>query len=179
MIVGHLGVAAALAAARPRTDLRWLLPAAIAPDLLDVAYALSGICNPYGLFSHSLPAAALLGAVFGGCALLARDRGTGLLVSLVVLLHLPMDFVTGNKLFWPGGEMHGLLLYHRPALDFLVEVAIAACGWWLLRRRAAAPRWATSALALLAMILVQAAFDAIDAPGGVKPTACVAMAAPL
>ena len=30
-------------------SLWWLLPAAIAPDLLDIGYAAAGVCNPLGL----------------------------------------------------------------------------------------------------------------------------------
>ena len=36
------------------------------PDVLDVAFAMSGICSPFGLYTHTLPAIALETAVVGG-----------------------------------------------------------------------------------------------------------------
>ena len=40
------------------------------------------------------------------------------LAALLVLAHLPADFVTGRKLFWPGGDLMGFYLYGEPVLDF-------------------------------------------------------------
>lgn len=174
MIVGHLGVAAALARWRPRVSLLWLLPAAIAPDLLDIGFALAGVCNPYGLYSHTLPAAVLLGACVAGAAVLAGQRETGALVLLVVLLHLPPDYLTGRKLFWPGGELHGLQLYDRRMVDFLMESALALAGWALLRRRPSAPRWATAVWAAAGVVALQGGADLLH--DGLKPTGCRAPA---
>lgn len=176
MIAGHLGVAAALGAMRPRASLWWLLPAAIAPDLLDIAYALAGVCNPYGLYSHTVPAALLLGACLAGAAVLAGRRETAPLVLLAVLLHLPPDLLTGRKLYWPGGEMYGLMLYDHALVDFLMETAIVSAGWALLRRQPAAPRWATSVRTLVALVLLQGAADALRG-GPLKPNACATVSA--
>jgi hypothetical protein len=170
VITGHLGIAAAVRSRWPAASLLWLLPASIAPDLLDVVLALLGVCNPYGLYSHSVPAAALLAVVLGGAAFLGTgSRTTGLAVAALVLLHLPADMITGNKIFWPGGPLIGLDLYSHPVLDFVLEALIALGGWWLLRRAAAVPRWAAVGVAACALVLVQAAFD-----GAVlhKPSAC-------
>ena len=41
----------------------WLLVASIAPDILDGVYALARVCSPYGVYSHSLPAIAVLAAI--------------------------------------------------------------------------------------------------------------------
>jgi hypothetical protein len=151
-------------------SLLWLLPVAIAPDLLDVAYFMAGVCSPYGLYSHTVPAAVLTGAVLGGIAFLATgSRTAGLVTAAIVLVHLPLDLVTGHKIFWPGGPMVGLSLYHRPLLDFVVELPLALGGWWLLRRSGRGPRWATLGAAALALVVVQAAFDAIPS---VKPSGC-------
>jgi hypothetical protein len=171
VIVGHLGVAAALARLRPRVSLWWLLPAAIAPDLLDVGYALSGICNPFGLYSHTLPAATLLAAVLASAAFLAGRRETASFVALVVLLHLPADFITGQKLYWPGGALHGLRLYDRPLADFFLESVIVAGGWLLLRGASGIPVWARRRRSLAALLVVQATF-AILHDHLTKPTAC-------
>jgi hypothetical protein len=171
VITGHLGVAAAARGRWPVLPLLWLIPVAIAPDLLDVAYALLGICSPYGLYSHTVHAAVLTGAVLGGAAFLATgSRAAGLLTTAVVLAHLPLDLVTGRKIFWPGGPFLGLNLYQRPLLDFLVEVPIALGGWWLLRRHGRAPRWAAMGATAVALVLAQGAFDLVER--GLKPTAC-------
>jgi hypothetical protein len=171
VITGHLGVAAAARGRWPAVPLLWLLPVAIAPDLLDVAYALAGVCSPYGLYSHTIPAAALTAAVLGGGAFLATgSRVAGLVTAAVVLAHLPLDLVTGRKIFWPGGPLLGLALYQRPLLDFLAEVPIALGGWWMLRRSGRGPRWAALGAAALSLVAVQAVFDGLNA--GLKPSGC-------
>jgi hypothetical protein len=171
VITGHLGVAAAARGRWPAVPLLWLLPVAIAPDLLDVGYALAGICSPYGLYSHTVPAAALTAAVLGGIVFLATgSRTAGLVTAAVVMAHLPLDFVTGHKIFWPGGPLLGLSLYDHPALDFLVEVPLALGGWWLLRRSGQGPRWATLGLAALSLLVVQGAFDGLRS--SLKPSGC-------
>ncbi len=172
MITGHLGVAAGAGSARRDLSLVWLALASVAPDIVDVGFALVSVCNPYGLYSHSLPAATLIAAVLGGVAYLATGRpSAGLITALVVLLHLPLDLVTGRKLYWPGGELLGLqwYTYHRQ-LDLLAEVLLVAGGWWAIRRSPCAPRWATSMLTLGALVAGQALFDL--SPLDLKPTGC-------
>lgn len=179
MIVGHLGVAAALARWRPRVSLYWLIPAAIAPDLLDLAYAAVGFCSPYGLYSHTIPAALLLAVSLGGIALLASGRETGALVLLAVLLHLPPDWITGWKLVWPGGALHGLRLYDHPLWDFALESALVATGWALLRGRPApTPRWAAAAWTVAGLVVLQGGVNLLRE--GIKPSGCrtTASAAP-
>jgi hypothetical protein len=171
VITGHLGVAAAVRGRWPMLSLFWLLPVAIAPDVLDLAYAITGVCSPYGLYSHTVPAAALTAAVLGGIAYLASgSRVAGLVTAGVVLAHLPLDLVTGRKIFWPGGPMLGLSVYERPLLDFIVEIPIALGGWWLMRRGGRAPRWATVAAAAAALVVCQGVFDLM--PHGLKPSGC-------
>ena len=170
MITGHRGVAAVARSRWPALSLLWLVPVAIAPDILDFAYVAMGICSPYGLYSHTVPAAVLTGAVLGGIAFLATgSRTAGLVTAAVVLAHLPLDLVTGHKIFWPGGPLLGLYLYQRPFLDFLVEVPIALVGWGLLRRSGRGPWWATIGAGAVGLVLVQATFDVIPR---VKPSAC-------
>ena len=172
MIVGHIGVAAATRSAWKRASLPWLLVGCVSPDLVDIAFALAGVCNPYGLYSHTVHSAALQAAVLGGAALLVTgSRATALGSALMVLLHLPPDLVTGHKIFWPGGPMVGLYLYQRPLLDFLVEAPILVAGWWLLRRSPGAPRWATSVLVLGVLLAGQGALDLLSG-NGAKPSAC-------
>ena len=154
--------------------------AAMAPDVVDGLFVLGRTCNPHGLYSHTFPAAALIAAVVGAIAYFTTDqRATGVLCVLLTLAHLPLDYVTGRKLFWPGGDLMGLSLYEYPAADFVLEAALAVGGWWLVRRGRDAPRWASGWLALGAMLALQGAMDiAGSRGGGVKPTAC-ASAAPL
>lgn len=174
MIAGHLGLAAAVHAGRRNTSLPWLLLASLAPDGVDALFVMAGICNPHGLYSHTLPAAVLIAAVTGAVAYFATNqRATGALAVMLVLAHLPADFVTGRKLFWPGGELMGLYLYGEPALDFVIESLLAIGAWWLLRATGRGPRWATGVAALAAVLALQGMMDVIGARGGgVKPTAC-------
>jgi hypothetical protein len=177
VIVGHLGPAGAVRARWRTTALPWLLVAALAPDLLDASLAAAGVCNPYGLYSHTVPAVLLLAAVLGGAAFLMESRATAVACVALVFLHLPLDYLTGNKLYWPGGAMYGLRLYQRPFADFVLEVPIIVTGWWLLRRSASPPRWAVSRVALLALVAAQATVDLMDRSW--KPNACAAADAPL
>lgn len=174
MITGHLGVAAAVHASRRNSSLVWLIGASMAPDVVDALFVVARSCNPHGLYSHTLPAAALIAAVTGAAAFLATShRPTGLLAALLVLAHVPLDFVTGYKLFWPGGEMSGLRLYNWPAVDFVLEAALVTAGWWAMRARSWTPRWATTWAALAALLVVQGAMDvAGKLRGGVKPSSC-------
>ncbi|MBA3671470.1 MAG: hypothetical protein H0W68_05540 [Gemmatimonadaceae bacterium] len=139
---------------------------------------MSGFCSPYGLYSHTILALALLGTVLGGGVFLASgSRTMGALVTGLVLLHIPPDMVTGHKLLWPGGELHGLGLYGQPWADFVVELPIALGGWWCVRRVKTAPRWARSGWAAVAIVLVQGTIDVAGSYyGGFKPSACGARA---
>ena len=175
MISGHLGIAGAAGAARRDVPLLVLAGAALAPDVLDVAFAAARFCNPWGLYSHTAPIVVLLAAsIAGGVWLVYRSFVAATVAALVVLLHLPADMLTGHKLFWPGGELIGLDLYRRPLLDFLVEVPIAIVGWLLYRRRGAGERWARSYVGIGMVILLQGAIDlySVYQPKGIKPSAC-------
>jgi hypothetical protein len=176
MITGHIGIAfgvRALDRREPdvRTPLLWLLAASVAPDALDMVYALGKYCNPEGAFSHSLPAVAILAAIFGVVAFLhTRSAVTALMVAGIVVLHLPPDYLTGRKSLWPGGPVAGLYIYRWGWLDFLVEVPVVVAGWWMLRRAKFTPRWVVSVLALLGLLAVQAAFDVTSMVNGPRPT---------
>jgi hypothetical protein len=180
VIAGHLGIAGATYSARRDSSLIWLLGASMAPDVVDALFVVARSCNPYGLYSHTVPAAALIAAVTGAIAYFATgQRVTGVLAAVLVLAHLPPDYITGRKLFWPGGELLGLRLYEYPVADFALEGLIAAGGWWLVRSRRGAPRWATGWLALATLLVLQGALDiAGKRRGGMKPSAC-ASAEPL
>lgn len=174
MITGHLGIAGAAHASRRDSSLPWLLVAAMAPDIVDALFVVARQCNPHGLYSHTVPAAALLAVIVGALAYYFTDqRATGVLSALLVLAHLPPDFLTGRKLFWPGADMMGLRLYDHPIGDFALEAALVVLGWWLLRRRPWAPRWATRRATLVSLLVIQIVVEAAGAArGGLKPSAC-------
>ena len=185
MITGHLGLAAALRSTqRARaTSLGFLalLLASIAPDVVDALYVPLGICNPYGLYSHTLHAVVLQAAVIGGATFLVTgSRGATLMFALVILLHIAADAITGIKLLVPGGEMIGLGLYAKPVLDFLIETPIAVAGWWLLRRSGRGPAWAVTRQAIFAVVLLQLAIDAAPTLIGyrAKPNRCLEVPPP-
>jgi hypothetical protein len=184
VITGHLGVAAAARSVSraPMGSILFiaLLFAAVVPDAVDTLYWAIGVCSPYGLYSHTSYALVLEAAIVGGVAFLATgSRGVALTFVVVVLLHSPADYFTGQKLFVPGGEMHGLRLHDRPIIDWLLEVPLATAGWWLLRRSGRGPRWAISVWALVAIILVQTAIDALaGGRRGMKPNACHVVGSP-
>jgi hypothetical protein len=187
VISGHLAIALALRSAIKRGELfdhgRWLLPAlftaAIAPDLLDLAYAKARFCSPLGLYSHALvPLATLtLAAIVVGWVIFTNGKVPALL-ACAVLIHLPADFVTGEKLLWYNGPVVGLNLYRWPIADFFIELPIIVAGWWILRRSDGARRahpWATHWVALCFLIGVQGAMDVAKLSGEkVKPSGCVA-----
>lgn len=182
MITGHFALSSAVATLpRTRMSTTWflaLLGASLAPDVVDVLYSMTGICSPYGLYSHTVHAVALQAAVVGGVAFLASgSRVTGALFAAVVLLHVPADYFTGSKLLVPGGEMTGLHLYDVPLYDFLLEAPILVAGWWLLRRSARGPQWTSSPWPLVALLVVQGAFDALKLGEGgrFKPSRCFSM----
>jgi hypothetical protein len=179
VITGHIGIAGAAHATRRDSSLPWLLVAAMAPDIVDALFVVARQCNPHGLYSHTVPAAALLAVVFGAVAYyFSGQRATGVLSALLVLAHLPPDFITGHKLFWPGAEMMGLRLYDHPIGDFLVEFGLVVIGWLLLRTRPWAPRWATGRAALIWLFLIQVSVEAVGmAKGGAKPSACAEVGA--
>ena len=74
MIAGHLGIAGAAYSGRRDSSLIWLLGASLAPDVVDALFVVAGSCNPYGLYSHTLPAAALIAVVTGAVAYAATGR---------------------------------------------------------------------------------------------------------
>lgn len=174
MITGHFGIAGAAHSTRRDSSLLWLLGAAMAPDVVDALFVVARQCNPHGLYSHTIPAAALLAVVVGALAYYFTDqRATGVLCAVLVLAHLPPDFITGRKLFWPGAELMGLRLYDYPVADFALEAALVIFGWWLLRRKPWAPRWATARATLVYLLVFQVAVEAVgSSKGGVKPSSC-------
>ncbi|MEA3244970.1 MAG: hypothetical protein U9Q74_02310 [Gemmatimonadota bacterium] len=176
MITGHLALAYAARALRKDASLFVLFAAAIAPDILDLGYFAARFCSPAGLYSHSVPALAILAPVTALAAwAVTRRSDVALAAAALVLLHTPLDLITGYKYLWPGTPVVGLVLYEYPLADFLLEAPLVIAAWWFLRRSGAGPRWATAGFALAALIAVQAAFDTAKLFGEKgKPSGCVA-----
>lgn len=179
MITGHFAIASAAASLPRRRTSTFaflaLCAASLAPDAVDLLYSITGICSPYGLYSHTLHAVVLQAAVIGGIAYLASgSRATAALFVAVVLLHIPADYFTGHKLLMPGGEMIGLQLYDVPLYDFLLEAPLLGIAWWLLRRSDRAPHWTSTPWALVALLFVQGSFDVLKLGEGgrLKPNRC-------
>src|SRR5581483_835646 len=98
VITGHLALAYAARALRKHASLFVLLTASIAPDLLDLAYAAARFCSPAGLYSHSLPALAVLAPATALIAwAVTRRLDVALAAAALVLLHTAADLITGYK----------------------------------------------------------------------------------
>ena len=133
MYVGHLAVALAATRVRREAPLWILLLASQWPDWIQLALGALGAYNAQ-LYSHSLPAVTAGALLF--TLLYLRTTGDGRsawLIAGVYLSHPLLDLVTGGKVWWPGGPMVGACLYERPAVDFIVEGAIAGVGWLIYR----------------------------------------------
>ena len=140
------------------------------PDVMSATFehAISDNAGHLHERGHAV-AAALTAAVLGGAALLTEDRATCAIEVALVFLHLPFDWPTGQKLFWPGGEIHGLRWYYQPLRDFAIEAATIVAGFLLLLR--AEPRRCKQLLIVAAALLAsQAVFDSTSALR--KPSGC-------
>jgi len=142
MYIGHVGVALAARRLRTRIGLLVLLVATYTPD--------------------SIPAVLVFALVgFTAYAFATRDWTSALIISLVMLSHLLLDWVTGYKPTWPGGPMIGLQLYDNPAADFLAEGIVIFAGT-LLYERTLPPRqrpWVDVSIMLGALLALQLTVD--------------------
>ena len=165
MYVGHVGVALGAHGLRRTAPLWFLVIASQLPDWTDAAFCLAGVRpQVQGILSHSLPAVALLAiAAAVGYLALTRDRGGMFLVGAVVLTHVAGDYLTGIKPTWSGGPMIGLMLYRRPAVDFLIEAAVIVGGWLLYRKSLPAERRAAEPVytLLAVLVVIQAGADVV------------------
>ena len=157
MYAGHAGIALGAHGIRKAIPLWFLVIASQLPDWTDAAWCIADVRPlPTGILSHSIPAVsglAIIAALF--YVVWLRDPAGMLLVFLVVLSHGAGDYLTGIKPTWSGGPMIGLMLYHRPMIDFLIESTVILIGWMLYRRSLAPDRRNTEpAFTMLAALLV-------------------------
>jgi hypothetical protein len=141
MIIGHVGVAFAAKWRWRRIPLGALLVATFAPDILrQVFAALTFPWQQTNFYSHALPWSALLAVAAGVLAWMAlTDRTAGMVIGAVVLSHIALDMVSGNKPLWSNGPV-GLDLDDVEQAELVIESALMLIGWFLLRR-AGPPRW--------------------------------------
>ena len=166
MYLGHVGIALGAKGVRRDIALLVLLVAAYAPDWVDAGLCVMGAYDPRGIFSHSFPAIAILGAV--GVVVYHRytlDLAGSLIVGGIVISHLVLDLITGYKPTWPGGPMIGLGLYRHPVADLAIESLVIAIGV-ALYQRTLPPRsrpWIDVATMLGALLAMQTAITALRA----------------
>ena len=162
MYVGHVGAALGAKRVVPTAALGALIVASYLPDWTDAALCVTGSYHDTQIYSHSVPAIAVL-AVTAAVVQVARGRGrsAALAVAALVISHILLDYLTGIKPTWPGGPTIGLALYSRPVIDFLIETAAIVFGWTLYRASLprTLPRWNASHLMLAVLILMQLTAD--------------------
>jgi membrane-bound metal-dependent hydrolase YbcI (DUF457 family) len=148
--LGHVGIALGARGMRRDVSLLVLLVATYAPDWIDAGLCVGGAYDPRGMWSHSLPAVALLaGVVLTTFRVKRLDMVSALVVCAVVVSHMVLDWITGYKPTWPGGPMIGLRLYSQPAANLVLETVVILIGVSLYRR--SLPRRASPWIDLAAM----------------------------
>jgi membrane-bound metal-dependent hydrolase YbcI (DUF457 family) len=161
MYVGHVGAALGGKRYAPSVSLALLVFVAYLPDWVDAALCVTGGYRDAQMYSHSIPAVAVL-AILAACTQLGKpDLRAALIVAAVVISHVLLDYLTGIKPTWPGGPTIGLELYSRPTVDFIAEAAVIAVGWMLYRPSlpAGARPWRWSTIMLAVLLLLQAGVD--------------------
>jgi hypothetical protein len=158
MIIGHIGVAAAVRWRWPTIPLPWILVATFAPDIARLTLAAAGYnWWEYNTYSHALPWSGVLAAALTLAAWIVlgsvRDASV---VGLLVASHIALDMISGWKSLWLGGPV-GLDLEHLQQLEFMIEAALVLAGWRLLRRTTVT-RWIASWSMAILLIAAQAAY---------------------
>jgi hypothetical protein len=162
VLVGHVSLAFLARARWPRASLVALVGATMLPDLADFALPPGDRCRASCvLYTHAFPAVIVLAVVAAAFAWgIWHRRAVAGLAATMVISHVLLDFITGYKPFWVGGPPIGLLLYNRESVDFVIESVMMVVAWLVLRRQPGAPRVAISWYTLVALVILQGAFDA-------------------
>jgi hypothetical protein len=134
MYTGHFGVALAAAGGSRRIPLGLLIVAAFGADITEGLLAAANVNDPSRVWSHSLPSTVTIGVVLAlGWRIAGGTWKEASMVCIVAASHTLLDYVTAVKTYWPGAAPSGLGLYHRPALDTVVEGIVCFAGWWIWR----------------------------------------------
>lgn len=146
MFIGHFGVALAAKKAAPRVSLGTLILAATWIDLVWPVFLLLGIEHvriapgdtaftplefTHYPYTHSLISVLGWGALLGGVYFaFRRSIRDAAVVGIVVVSHWVLDWLTHRPdlPLYPGGETHGLGLWHSVPATIAVEGAIFASG---------------------------------------------------
>jgi len=160
MYGGHIGIALAGKGFKSTIPMWLLVLATQLPDWADAAVCSAGSAGTSEMWSHSLPAVAVLGLMLAiPYFASSRDIAAASLIAMIVVSHAVADYATGLKPTWPGGPHIGLELYHRPMMDFVVEGVVIVIGWMIYRRSLAPEKRQTSPVTtlLVALMLLQLA----------------------
>lgn len=159
MIIGHVGVALAARWRWPKVPVVWLLLATLAPDIWRGLLALTGMpWRHTNVYSHELPWCLFVAAALGLAAwAMLHDRTSALVVAGLVLSHVALDMISGQKYLWFGGPA-GLDLESTEQIELPLEIAMLWVGWRLLQQTTV-PRWMKSRLVLLGLVGMQAAYQ--------------------
>jgi hypothetical protein len=155
MYVGHIGIALGARSLRRDVPLWLLVLAAQGCDWLDVLFGQLLRVEDKSLWTHSIPSVAVGAVAIAVVALvLTRSRGAAVLVGCVWVSHVLVDYLTGYKPLFFDGRVFGLGLYARPAIDFALEAALIAIGWWMFRTSAPPARRGDPVLGALLVALL-------------------------
>ena len=173
MIIGHLGVAFAARARWSRTSLVLSVVATMAPDLLRLILRLGGLgLNDANTYSHALPWSGILALVLAAATTaVTRDRTVAAVVGGLVLSHVALDMVSGQKPLWAGGPT-GLNVQFYPQLELVIEAGLAWWGWLLLRRRWGRG-WVVRRATLAFLLAFEAAYQAVSLSQRPYATRCI------
>jgi hypothetical protein len=124
---GHAAIALALSRRDPRAAIVPLTLAAFGPDWLELLFMLPVRREGMAVYTHSLPAVLIGGAVAAGLCAATRRPGARV-VFLAWLLHWLADLITGRKPVIFSEPLIGLDLYKLPAVDFALESLVVFVG---------------------------------------------------
>lgn len=166
MLIGHVAIALAGKRMRPSVPLAALLAATFGPDLIEITLLTFERWRnlPTSLGSHSIPAVAFGASVVAAAYWRWRGDSRGaVLLFAIYASHWAADLLTGtSKPTWLGGPRVGFALYHRPALDFVIESGMLLGVWLLVWPALERRRWprAVRMVAPIALVLAQLIFNA-------------------
>lgn len=158
MYAGHVGIALGAKGLKKALPLWFVIVASQLPDWADATLCLANVRTPVpGMYSHSLPALAVLVLIAAGAYFaFERDVAGCLIIAAVVASHVATDYLTGIKPTWGSRPLIGLGLYGRPAIDFVIETIVITGGWLLYRRTLPADRRSSGPVVQMITILIAA-----------------------